>query len=172
MEGLVRKGIVRSIGFSNFNKRQIGRIFDMAQIRPSILQVECHPYLTQKPLIEFARSKKLAVTSYSPLGSPDRPWAKRDEPNLLEDPRVVAIAKTYSKTPAQILIRFQLQRGLAVIPKSVTADRIRSNSEVFDFQLSDDAMWALEGLNRNWRGCTPWDVSVVVPPEYPFTDEY
>lgn len=155
MESLVDKGLVKAIGLSNFNARQIDDIISVARHKPVVNQVECHPYLSQQALLAHCRSVGVAVTAYSPLGSGDRPWASPDEQSLLEDPQLGAIAHRYQKTPAQVILRWHIQRAVVCIPKSVTPSRIQQNLQVFDFSLSDNDMILIESFNRNERFIVP-----------------
>jgi len=153
LEKLVDEGKIKHIGFSNFNSQQIQRIIDNSRIKPAVLQVECHPYLNQEKLFQFCKERNIALTAYSPLGSPTRPGAKGDDPNLLDDPVVKKIAEKHKKSTAQVLIRFPLERGIAVIPKSTTPARIIENAQVFDFQLDKEDLEALHSINKNHRFC-------------------
>ncbi|XP_050548511.1 aldo-keto reductase family 1 member B10-like, partial [Daktulosphaira vitifoliae] len=170
LEKLVEEGLLKSIGLSNFNKRQIEDILRIAKIKPVTNQVECHPYLNQKKLKEFCESHGIYLTAYSPLGSPDRPWAKPDDPSLMDDPKIIAIANKYKKSPAQILIRYQVQRGVIVIPKSVTKSRIESNFDIWDFMLEQTDMDLIDTFNCNGRVChLIWNKHMK---DYPFNDEF
>lgn len=166
MESLVNKGLTKNIGISNFNSEQVERILKICTIKPVTNQIECHPYLTQKKLSKFCKDKDILITAYSPLGSPDRPWAKPDDPKLLDDKKLCEVAKKYNKTPAQILIRYQLDRGHIVIPKSVTRSRIAENYEVFDFKLSSEDIEYIDSFDCNGRIC-PLSGSEASP-HYPF----
>uniref|UniRef100_A0A8C9ASD4 Aldo-keto reductase family 1 member A1 n=1 Tax=Prolemur simus TaxID=1328070 RepID=A0A8C9ASD4_PROSS len=179
LEALVAKGLIRALGLSNFNSRQIDDILSIASVRPAVLQVECHPYLAQNELIAHCQARGLEVTAYSPLGSPDRAWRDPGEPVLLEEPVVLALAKKYGRSPAQILIRWQVQRKVICIPKSINPSRILQNIQVFDFTFSPEEMKQLDALNKNWRYIVP--ILTVngkqVPrdaghPLYPFNDPY
>jgi aldehyde reductase len=148
MEKAVDDGLVKTIGVSNFNKRQLERLLANCRIQPAVNQVECHPYLPQKKLSEFCRSKNIAITAYSPLGSPTRPWVKADDPVLLDEPKLKTLADKYQKEVGQILIRYQIERNHIVIPKSVTKSRIISNFNVFDFKLSPEDIAEIETFER------------------------
>ncbi|KAJ8961887.1 hypothetical protein NQ318_021505 [Aromia moschata] len=180
MEAVCKKGLSKSIGMSNFNKRQIERILEIAtipllQIRAGAPQgcifIECHPYLNQKKLIAFCKSKNIVVTAYSPLGSPDRPWAKPGDPILTQDPKVIKIAEKYKKSSAQIILRYLIQNGVVPIPKSVTKSRIQENINVFDFELAPEDVAVIDTFDCNGRVC--YFTEAHGHPHHPFdNDEY
>jgi diketogulonate reductase-like aldo/keto reductase len=150
MEKLVESGLVKAIGVANFTAPMLIDLLSYAKIRPVVNQIELHPYLQQTELIEFCASQNIVVTGYSPLGSPGN-YQPKGFPVIAEDPVIVKIAKTHKKSPSQVLIRWGVQRGTVVIPKSITPQRIEENLNVFDFELSDSEMQSIKGLNRNLR---------------------
>ncbi|RUS20816.1 hypothetical protein BC937DRAFT_94320 [Endogone sp. FLAS-F59071] len=151
MEGLVRAGLVRSIGVSNFSVEKLQRLLDNCEIPPAVNQIEIHPYLQQNDLIEFCGKHNIHLTAFCPLGRPGSPLTTRTS----EEPVIIQIAEKYEKTPAQVLLSWGVQRGYSVIPKSVTPLRIASNFEIF--KLSEDDMAAIKkvGEGRSERTCDP-----------------
>jgi len=142
-EELYKEGVMRAIGVSNF------RIEDLEELKahnltiPTVNQVELHPYFPQKELRAYCAENGIQVESWSPIGG--------GRGNLLEDQTLVAIAKKYGKSPAQVVIRWHIQNGLVAIPKSVHEERIRQNIDVFDFELSTDDMADINGLDKDER---------------------
>ncbi|XP_051726021.1 aldose reductase-related protein 2 isoform X2 [Ctenopharyngodon idella] len=157
MEALKATGKVKSIGVSNFTIEQLERLLSVAKIPPAVNQVELHPYLVQSDLIDYCKSKNIALTAYSPFGSPGRPSEYQrgdaDPRTLLEDPVVGDIAKKHRRTPAQVLLRYHVQQSIVVIPKSMKSHHILENTKIFDFTLDEEDMNALRSLNRGWRAC-------------------
>jgi aldehyde reductase len=127
MEKVNKKGLTKSIGISNFNSKQIERLLKSAEIVPVTNQIECHPYLNQAKLRKFCSDRGITVTSYSPLGSPSRPWQKPGDPDVINDPKIRQIGNKYGKSPAQILLRYNVQLGNSVIPKSSNKERLLQN---------------------------------------------
>lgn len=151
MEDLVDAGLCLNIGLSNFNIAQIERILKVARIQPFNLQIECHPYLNQQKLMDFCKDHNIIVTAYSPLGSPSSPYAKPGEYPILENPKVLELAEKYKKTPAQLLLRYQLERGNVVIPRSANKDHMAENFNILDFKLSAEDVAELNGLDFGGR---------------------
>jgi 2,5-diketo-D-gluconate reductase A len=139
---LQAEGLVRSIGVSNFEPEHLVRIMDASGVTPALNQIELHPYLTQQALQDFCRSRGIATEAWSPI-------ARGGE--LLRDSLITSLAEKYGKTPAQIVIRWHLDLGNVVIPKSVTPRRIVENFNVGDFELAFDDIEAISGLNRDAR---------------------
>jgi D-xylose reductase len=153
MEDLVEAGLVKEIGVCNFNTGLLHDLIASARRKPALLQIESHPYLTQERLIRLAQQYEMAVTAFSPLGSLsylELGMAEAQE-CLLDEPVICAAANRLQRSSAQILLRWGLQRGTAVIPKSSQLKRLRENIDVFDFSLSDAEMNAISALNRNRR---------------------
>ncbi|XP_023404729.2 aldo-keto reductase family 1 member C1-like isoform X3 [Loxodonta africana] len=166
-------GLAKSIGVSNFNRRQLEMILNKPGLKykPVCNQVECHPYLNQSKLLNFCKSKDIVLVAYSALGSHrDKKWVDQSSPILLDDPVLGALAKKHKRTPALIALRYQLQRGVVVLAKSYNEKRIKENMQVFEFQLTSEDMKVLDNLNRNFRYVT-FD-TVIDHPNYPFSDEY
>ncbi|XP_049738029.1 aldo-keto reductase family 1 member C1-like isoform X4 [Elephas maximus indicus] len=166
-------GLAKSIGVSNFNRRQLEMILNKPGLKykPVCNQVECHPYLNQSKLLNFCKSKDIVLVAYSALGSHrDKKWVDQSSPVLLDDPVLGALAKKHKRTPALIALRYQLQRGVVVLAKSYNEKRIKENMQVFEFQLTSEDMKVLDNLNRNFRYVT-FD-TLIDHPNYPFSDKY
>ncbi|MDA5560392.1 aldo/keto reductase [Exiguobacterium sp. MMG028] len=142
LEQLYEEGRVRAIGVSNFEVEHLEQIIQSCSIVPAVNQVEIHPYLSQKELIAFCKRYDIQIQAWSPL-------MKGRE--ALEDDTIVEIANRHGKSPAQVILRWHLQNGVAVIPKSVTPSRIKENIQVFDFTLTKEEMAAIDALNRDER---------------------
>ncbi|PLX96069.1 MAG: aldehyde oxidoreductase [Desulfuromonas sp.] len=153
MEACVAQGLTRHIGVSNFNIQNLATISRDASILPEMNQVELHPFLAQEQLVAHCRQHNIQLTAYSPLGSGDRPatMKKSDELSLLENETVNAIARAHGYSPAQVLLRWPVERGIAVIPKSVNPTRLRENLAAAELTLTAEDMSELAKLDVNFR---------------------
>ncbi|XP_020010898.1 aldo-keto reductase family 1 member C1-like isoform X1 [Castor canadensis] len=173
MEKCKDAGLVKSIGVSNFNCRQLEMILNKPGLKykPVCNQVECHPYMNQSKLLDFCKSKGIVLVAYGSLGTQRvKGWVDHNAPVLLDDPVLCAMAKKYKRTPGLISLRYQLQRGFVVLAKSFNEKRIKENIQVLEFQLTSEDMKVLDGLNRNYR-YIPFN-DFIGNPNYPFSDEY
>lgn len=145
MEEIYNSGKAKAIGVSNFTVAHLEEMKKYANIMPAVNQVEFHPFLYQRELLEYCKKNNIVLEAYSPLAKGTR----------MTDPRIMECAKKYNKTPAQIMLRWGIQHGAVVIPKSVHKERIDENLGIFDFELEDENMLALDALNENLH--LAWD---------------
>ena len=143
LEKIYEQGRAKAIGVCNFQQHHLEKLMDIATVVPAVNQFECHPYLTQEPLIAFCEKAGIAREAWGPLGGKGAP--------LVDNPELVAIGQKYGKSAAQVILRWDLQRGVIVLPKSVHRERIIANSQIFDFSLSDEDMKAVSALNQDKR---------------------
>jgi diketogulonate reductase-like aldo/keto reductase len=141
MEKLYQEGKVRAIGVSNFLIHHLETLLETATITPAVNQIEFHPFNVQAELLEFCRKAKILVEAWSPLG----------RGRFFDHPLIADIAKNHGRSPAQVLIRWDLQHQVVTIPRSIREAHIRENSEVFDFELSEEEMSRLDSLDEGKR---------------------
>jgi alcohol dehydrogenase (NADP+) len=148
MQGLKKAGLAKHIGVSNFNIPKLQRLINEAEIKPEVNQVELHPYFQQNKLVDFCRANRILVTAYSPLGSRH---LVQSEAGLTREKLVVVIAGKHACSPAQVLLAWGMNRGVAVIPKSANAARIRENFESLKVELDVEDVGRINSLERNLR---------------------
>ncbi|MBZ9936979.1 aldo/keto reductase [Mesorhizobium sp. BR1-1-16] len=141
------EGRVRAIGVSNFLPEHIERLKNETGVMPSVNQIELHPEFQQRRVRDFHRTHGIKIEAYSPLGSGA----------VLDNPDIALLAQRLEKSPAQIILRWHIQQGIIAIPKSATPDRIRSNFEIFDFELTSDEMALIASLDKGEEGRTGSD---------------
>jgi len=140
LERLYKEGCVRAIGVSNFQIHHLQDILQSSEVIPAVNQVERHPLLNQRELLDFCQANQIQLEAWSPLMR-----------GKLDLPLIKELAARYNKSPAQIILRWDLQQGVVVIPKSVTPHRIEENASIFDFELSTEDMARIDSLNKNQR---------------------
>ena len=143
MEKAVAEGKVRSIGISNFESERLEELCQAANIKPAVLQVECHPYYAQEKLKERIAPYRMVIESWYPIGHGDK--------NLINEPLFTTLGKKYGKTNVQIILRWHIQAGTIIFPKSTNPEHIRDNFDIFDFELTEEEMDAVRKLDKGVR---------------------
>jgi diketogulonate reductase-like aldo/keto reductase len=151
LETLLADGKVRAIGVSNFMVEHLSTLLDRASVVPAVNQIECHPYFQQRDVQDFGTEHGILTQAWSPIGGITF-YRDGSHGSTLDDPVIGDIARAHGKTPAQVMLRWGLQHGRSVIPKSTKPSRIAENINVFDFELSTEQMAAIDGLDTGRRG--------------------
>ncbi|NP_001297485.1 aldo-keto reductase family 1 member C13-like [Mesocricetus auratus] len=166
-------GLVKSIGVSNFNHRQLERILNKPGLKykPVCNQVECHIYNNQSKLLDYCKSKDIVLVAFGALGTQRyKECVDQNSPVLLNDPVLCDVAKKNKRSPALIALRYLVQRGVVPLAQSFKENEMKENLQVFEFQLSSEDMKTLEGLNKNFRYLPV--KCFADHPEYPYSEEY
>lgn len=165
------QGLVKHVGVSNFSEKKLNDLMAQTSDQPEVNQVELHPFLQQPQLLDFCQGNDIRLTAFSPLGSGDRAQQMKaeDEPSLLENETIQKIAKKHDASPAQILIRWHLERGTAVIPKSTSKDHLLSNLQSKEIKLDEEDMKEITKLDRHFRYVTE---EFFVTPGNPYSNIY
>ncbi len=148
MEKMHQQGLAKAIGVSNFSSKKLQSLIEKAEIVPAVNQIESHPFLVQKDLLDYCQKQMIAVMAYSPLGSQHK---DSSEKRPIADEKIIEIAKKLNASPAQILLAWQMARGVAVIPKSVHLERLKENFASLAIELDEDDMNAISALNKDFR---------------------
>ena len=151
LETLLADGKVRAIGVSNFMVEQLTALLQRSTVVPAVNQIECHPYFQQREVQDFGAERGILTQAWSPIGGITF-YRDGNHGSTLDDPVIGDIATAHAKTPAQVMLRWGLQHGRSVIPKSTKPSRIAENIDVFDFELSVEEMAAIDGLDTGRRG--------------------
>ncbi len=151
LETLLNDGKVRAIGVSNFMVEHLTHLLDGAKVVPAVNQIEVHPYFQQPQVQAFGAQHGILTQAWSPIGGITF-YRDGQHTSTLQDPVIGQIAKAHDKSPAQVMLRWHLQEGRSVIPKSTKAHRIAENFDVFDLELTDDQVSAITGLDTGQRG--------------------
>lgn len=151
LETLLRDGRVRAIGVSNFMVEHLTKLLDHATVVPAVNQIEVHPYFQQREVQHFGAEYGIVTQAWSPIGGITF-YRDGNHTSTLDDPVIGDIARAHAKSPAQVMLRWGLQRGRSLIPKSTKPRRIAENIDVFDFELSPEDMAAIDGLDTDRRG--------------------
>jgi len=155
MEKLVDLGLVKNIGMSNFNSKQLADLMADCRIKPAVLQVECNPRFTNAKLHQFCVEHGIQMVAYSSFGSPDLPWGRTDLPHVLADPTIKKIADKYGKSTAQTVLRWQVEKRIGAIPKSIIRKELEENLKIFDFELTKEEVNLIDALNKGIRKLIP-----------------
>ncbi|GAB3057944.1 aldo/keto reductase [Salinicoccus sesuvii] len=140
-EKLYEEGKVKAIGVSNFHQQHLEEIFAMCRVKPMVNQLEYHPYLAQREMRAYCEAQDIQLEAWAPL----------NRGGVFKEPIIQELAGKYDKTPAQIILRWDVQNGVSTIPKSATPSRIVENIDIFDFKISDEDMKRIDALDRNQR---------------------
>lgn len=171
MEALVDEGLVRHLGVCNFPFALLSDLLSYAKIRPSVLQIELHPYLQQNRLLKFCSSENIVVTAFSSFGATSYKSLGMDQGHdLFKDPTLVAIASAHSKTVAQVMLKWAVQRKTAVIPKTSQSQRLVENMSIFDWELSQEDMQKIAKMDKGIRYNDPGQFCVGMGMSIPIYD--